>query len=87
MIESRRLRWQLLASCVLAAMACVSHADSSSPDSYANLVAFDTADLTGLLAFTAIAATVAWWYLYRKDNVVAYFQALDRREAPAPGAA
>jgi hypothetical protein len=44
-------------------------------------------DLTGLLAFTTIAAAVAWWYLYRKDNVVAYFNALNRREAPAPNAA
>jgi hypothetical protein len=38
-------------------------------------------------AFTAIAAAVAWWYLYRKDNVVAYFHALERREASAPSAA
>lgn len=41
-------------------------------------------DLSGLLAFTAIAAAVAWWYLYRKDNVVAYFHVLARREALAP---
>ena len=46
-----------------------------------------TTGLTGLLAFSVMAAVVAWWYLYRKDNVVAWFQALDRREAPAPGAA
>lgn len=44
-------------------------------------------DLTGLLVFTAIAAALAWWYLYRKANVVAYFHALGRRRAPTPSAA
>ena len=36
---------QLLASFALAVMACASHADSSSTDSYSHLVAFDTADI------------------------------------------
>lgn len=45
MFESRRLHRQLLAICVVGMMACVSRADSSSPESYANLVAFDSADL------------------------------------------
>ena len=45
MTESRRSRWQLLAFCALAMMACVSRADSSSTESYASLIAFDTADI------------------------------------------
>jgi len=44
-------------------------------------------DLSGLLVFNAIVAALAWWYLYRKNNVVAYYQALERRETPTPGAA
>jgi O-antigen/teichoic acid export membrane protein len=37
----------------------------------------DPADLVGGLVVTAVAAGIAWWYLYRKPNVVAYFDARD----------
>jgi len=45
MFESRRLHLQLLAISVVGMMACESRADSSSTDSYAHLVAFDTAEV------------------------------------------
>lgn len=43
--ESRRLHLQLLAISVVGVMACGSRADSSSTDSCAHLIAFDTADI------------------------------------------
>lgn len=41
----------------------------------------------GALSFSIPAAVVAWWYLYRKDNVVAYFRARERSPDITRGAA
>jgi hypothetical protein len=40
----------------------------------------EAADIVGVFFFTAFCGGIAWWYLYRKSNVRAYFEA--REGAP-----
>ena len=36
-------------------------------------------DVVGTALFSVLASVVAWWYLYRRQNVVTYFRALEQR--------
>ena len=62
MFESRRLHWQSLAICVVGMMACGSRADSSSTESYAHLIAFDTADIRTSADCSEIRRITAHWH-------------------------
>ena len=39
-------------------------------------------DIAGVSVFTALGAGVAWWYLYRKSNVRAYFESREVQVRP-----
>lgn len=41
-------------------------------------------DFIGIIFFTLLATPAAYWYLYRKPNVVAYYQAIEESSAVAP---
>jgi uncharacterized membrane protein (UPF0127 family) len=55
---ARRFHFRLLATCSLAIMACTSHADTPATDSYAHLIAFDTAHIRVLSRTDTTSLTV-----------------------------